>query len=174
MCIVAAATVGAEPDEQPNPLQEFADVFGGTWEFEWTPAKDHEKGSWKAGDKVLVRMRNSWDLEQAALGFEFGATLPRTKKQVTWTKGFYAWNPETERATLYSFGVDGHIGRGTFYKEGDVWLSEGWIVNRDGEKKTTETRIEIRDNGNTQIHHRAVEGEPKITATWKRTSGAEE
>lgn len=101
--------------------------------------------------------------------------LPRTKKQVIWTKGFFFWNPETKQVALYSFGMKGTIRHHTYRKEGQSWISEGWVLGRKkGEKLPRKTRIEVKDDGNTHIHHRTVEGEPEKTQIWKRTSGAEE
>ena len=172
--VVAAATVSAEPDEQPNPLQQYADDFIGTMENAWTPTKDSEKGDWKAGDKVPIRSRTYWELDKAALGWELSATLPITNKQVIWAKGFYAWNAETKQVILYSFGSGGNINQMTYRKEGHTWIGEGWTVTREGERRTKENRIEILDNGNTHILNRVINGETKDASTWKRTSGAEE
>ena len=173
MCIVAAATVGAEPDEQPNPLQQYADDFVGTWEYVWTAKKDHEKGNWKAGDKLPLKCRVGWDLEQAALGWELGATLPITNKRVIWSKGFCVWNPETELVTLYSFGVNGSIRQQTYCKQGDAWVTETLSVNRKAEKKTSKSKIEVKDNGNTHMHY-PVDDESKEIMIWKRMDAAEE
>ena len=167
-----ATAAEAEPAQpvpaKANPLEEFGKAFVGSWESVWTADKDHDKGNWKAGDELPVKIQNDWDLKQAVLTYELSSTLPGTGEHVVWSKGFYVWNPEIEKVTLYGFGVNGNINQTTFDKEGDTWITKGTVLTRQGGKKTHSSTIEVKDGGNTHITHRISDGDSKKPMTWKR------
>jgi hypothetical protein len=134
LVLVAAASVGAEAaaHPNPNPLQEYADDFLGTWVREGA-----------RGEKI--RWSYAWALQQTILEFEVSREV-LDKKPVVMAKGITAWNPATNLITNYWFATDS-IGQTTVTKEGDhIWVHKDKLIQPNGKESLSTIRIEAGNN----------------------------
>lgn len=160
--VLLAASVCAEAAEQPNPLQNVADDFLGTWVSEVIIPKDMPELGSRKGQKVQVEIQSDWAVQQSVLEWEI-----RIAGLGTVTKGIVGWHPAKRQITGYWFGAGTGTGQYTSSKEGDTWIEKGKSVDSDGKEHSTETRIVVKDE-KTHIRQRTVDGESNPPNTWTR------
>lgn len=151
--LFASAMVVGQAEEEPNPLQEFADDFRGHWVAEWIADKNSPNGQIKKGDKGKTIVTIDWGLNKAILETELQIGPADVELEANF-KGIFAWDPKSEQIVLRWFRADGTVGTSTCVKEGDVWVWQWKSVNRNCEESSSKSTVEMADSNKTHIHHR--------------------
>ena len=146
--LLAASMVVGQTEEAKTPLQEFGEVFVGSWVIDVTLIADWPGRNKKQGEKVPGYMKARWLAGHNAILQEEAAADATGYI-------FYNWDTAARQIKWRSADSGGVTAEGILKKKGNNWIWRLTGSMNDGTPWTGEGVWAVQDNGNRLV----LEGE---------------